>query len=77
VRTLARLGVKGDSAVRTGEPEEEIRAQVAEGKHDLIVLGSPLPRYGDRLELRGLLRRVVEKGLEHPMLVVRSPHRTA
>jgi len=77
VRTLARLGVKGDSAVRTGEPEEEIRAQVAEGRHDLIVLGSPLPRFGDRLELRGLLRRFVERGPELPILVVRSPHRTA
>jgi len=63
--------------VRTGEPEEEIRAQVAEGRHDLIVLGSPLPRFGDRLELRGLLRRFVEAGPEIPILVVRSPHRTA
>jgi len=41
------------------------------------VLGSPLPRFGDRLELRGLLRRFVEAGPEIPILVVRSPHRTA
>ena len=77
VRTLSRLGVQGASCVRTGEPEEEIRAQVSEGKHDLLVLGSPLPRYGDRLELRGLLRHLLERGLEYPVLVVRSPHRTA
>jgi nucleotide-binding universal stress UspA family protein len=77
VRTLSRLGVQGASCVRTGEPEEEIRAQVSEGKHDLLVLGSPLPRYGDRLELRGLLRDLLERDLEYPVLVVRSPHRTA
>jgi sulfate transport system ATP-binding protein len=76
VRTLSRLGVPGASCVRTGEPEEEIHAQVAEGKHDLLVLGSPLPRYGDRMEMRGLLRRLLESGLECPVLVVRSPHRT-
>jgi len=77
VRTLSRLGVQGASCVRTGEPEEEIRAQMNEGKHDLLVLGSPLPRYGDRMELRGLLRNLLERGLEYPVLVVRSPHRTA
>ena len=77
VRTLSRLGVTGAACVRTGEPEEEIRAQVTEGKHDLLVLGSPLPRYGDRMELRGLLRHLLERGLEYPVLVVRSPHRTA
>jgi sulfate transport system ATP-binding protein len=77
VRTLSRLGVQGAACVRTGEPEEEIRAQVSEGKHDLLVLGSPLPRYGDRMELRGLLRHLLERGLEYPVLVVRSPHRTA
>jgi sulfate/thiosulfate transport system ATP-binding protein len=76
VRTLSRLGVEAASAVRAGEPEEQIRAQVAEGKHDLIVLGSPLPRYGDRMELRGVLRRLLDSGVEIPILVVRSPHRT-
>jgi sulfate/thiosulfate transport system ATP-binding protein len=77
VRTLSRLGVQAAACVRTGEPEEEIRAQVTEGQHDLLVLGSPLPRYGDRMELRGLLRHLLERGLEYPVLVVRSPHRTA
>ena len=77
VRTLARLDVPGAASVRTGEPEEEIHAQMSEGKHDLLVLGSPLPRYGDRMELRGLLRHLLERGLEYPVLVVRSPHRTA
>jgi sulfate transport system ATP-binding protein len=77
VRTLSRMGVTAASRVRTGQPEEEIRAQIAEGKHDLLVLGSPLPRYGDRMELRGLLRRQLESGLECPILVIRSPHRTA
>jgi sulfate transport system ATP-binding protein len=77
VRTLSRMGVPAASRVRTGEPDEEIRAQIAEGKHDLLVLGSPLPRYGDRMELRGLLRRQLESGLECPILVIRSPHRTA
>jgi nucleotide-binding universal stress UspA family protein len=77
VRTLSRLGVQAAASVRTGEPEEEIRAQINEGKHDLLVLGSPLPRYGDRMELRGLLRHLLERGLEYPVLVVRAPHRTA
>jgi sulfate transport system ATP-binding protein len=77
VRTLNRLGVTAAASVRTGEPEEEIRAQMSEGKHDLLVVGSPLPRYGDRMELRGLLRHLLERGLEYPALVVRSPHRTA
>ena len=77
VRTLSRMGVAAASRVRSGEPEEEIGAQISEGKHDLLVLGSPLPRYGDRMELRGLLRRQLESGLECPILVIRSPHRTA
>jgi hypothetical protein len=77
VRTLERLGVRAVARVRSGDPEREIRAQLVEGGHDLLVLGSPLPRHGDRLELRGLLRRFFEEGPDRPLLVVRSPHRTA
>jgi K+-sensing histidine kinase KdpD len=77
VRTLEGLGVRAVGRVRSGDPEREIRAQLVEGGHDLLVLGSPLPRRGDRLELRGLLRRFLEEGPDRPLLVVRSPHRTA
>jgi hypothetical protein len=74
-RTFASSGVRAKGCVRTGDPEEQIRAELAEGRHDLLVLGSPLPRHGDRPELRGLLRRVLEEGLDHPVLIVRSPRR--
>jgi sulfate transport system ATP-binding protein len=77
VRTLARLGVHAVARVRTGEPEGEIRAQLDEGEHDLLVMGSPLPRHGDRPEMRGLLRRLLDEGLDRPVLVVRSPRASA
>ena len=73
VRTLARSGVRAVTRVRTGDPEDEIRAQLSEGKHDLLVLGSPWPRYGDRRELTGLLRRFLDGGFDIPVLVIRSP----
>ena len=74
-RTFASSGVRAKGCVRTGDPEEQIRAELAEGRHDLIVLGSPLPQHGDRPELRGLLRRILEEGLDRPVLIVRSPRR--
>jgi sulfate/thiosulfate transport system ATP-binding protein len=77
VRTLARSGVKATTRVRTGDPEEEIRAQLSEGGHDMLVLGSPWPRYGERRELTGLLSRFLDGGFDHPLLVVRSPLQAA
>ena len=75
-RMLERSGIRAVPRVRAGDPEREIRAQLVEGGHDLLILGSPLPRYGDRAELRGLLREFLEEGLDRPLLVVRSSHRT-
>jgi hypothetical protein len=74
-RTLMSSGVRAEARVRTGDAEEQIRGQIVEGRHDLLVLGSPLPRHGDRPELRGLLRRMLEEGLDRPVLIVRSAHR--
>jgi hypothetical protein len=72
-RTLRRLGVPVDTRVRRGGVREEILAQVAEGKHDLLVLGAPLPGRDGRIELGGFVGKLLPETSRLPVLVVRSP----
>jgi sulfate transport system ATP-binding protein len=72
-RTLKRLGVPVATRVRRGAVREEILAQIAEGRHDLLVLGAPLPGRDGRIELGGLVGRLLPGVARLPVLVVRSP----
>ena len=76
-RTLARQGVAASTRIRFGAPREQILLERAEGRHDLLVLGAPLPRAGrQHIDLGGLMARLVRES-EVPVLIVRSPEAAA
>ena len=51
---------------------DEILAELAEGKHDLLVLGTPLPGRGGELSLGGLIEKLLPLTSGLPVLIVRS-----
>jgi sulfate transport system ATP-binding protein len=71
-RTLWRLGVPVSTVIRYGNPREQILAQLAEGQHDLLVLGSPLPGRDGTLRLGGLVGRLLPELKSRPVLIIRS-----
>jgi ABC-type Fe3+/spermidine/putrescine transport system ATPase subunit/nucleotide-binding universal stress UspA family protein len=72
-RTLARMEVPVTTRVRYGRTREEILAQVREGGHDLLVVGSPLPGKDGEIELKGVVGRLLPDLSNLPLLIVRSP----
>jgi sulfate transport system ATP-binding protein len=77
-RTLARQGVAATTRTRFGAPREQILLELAEGGHDLLVVGAPLPSGASgaagagRIDLGGLVARLLRHS-EVPVLIVRSP----
>jgi sulfate transport system ATP-binding protein len=73
-RTLWRLGVTASTRIRQGNVRDEILAELAEGKHELLVLGTPLPGRDGELSLGGLVEKLLPLPLlaELPVLIVRS-----
>src|SRR5262249_21637565 len=71
-RTLTLLGVGSATRVRFGDAAEEIRREIASGDHDLIVMGAPLGSPDRRAGLEGLVARLVNEGLDRPLLITRS-----
>ncbi|HEY0513745.1 MAG TPA: ATP-binding cassette domain-containing protein [Thermoanaerobaculia bacterium] len=72
-RTLRRIGVPVATRIRHGAVREEILAQLAEGEHDLLVLGSPLPGRDGRIDLGAFVGRLLPAVAHLPVLIVRSP----
>jgi sulfate/thiosulfate transport system ATP-binding protein len=72
-RTLRRMGVAVTTRIRRGGVREQILAQLAEGGHDLLVVGSPLPGKDGRIDLGGFLGRLLPAVGHLPVLIVRSP----
>jgi sulfate transport system ATP-binding protein len=72
-RALGRRGVEVTTRVRHGAPRREILAEVAEGKHELLVTGAPLSPRGQPLGLHGLVERLLAAP-PCPVLVVRALH---
>jgi sulfate transport system ATP-binding protein len=72
-RTLRRLGVPVATRIRHGAVHDEILAQIAEGGHDLLVLGAPLPGRDGHIELGGFVGRLLPALPQLPVLIVRSP----
>ena len=72
-RTLARMEVPVTTRIRYGGAREEILAQLAEGGHDLLVVGSPLPGKDGEIELNGVVGRLLPDLSNLPLLIVRSP----
>jgi sulfate transport system ATP-binding protein len=70
-RTLEPLGVTTETRLALGGAEEEILAALADG-HDLLVLGVPLPEGQGEARLEGIVRRLLARSGDAPVLVVRS-----
>jgi sulfate/thiosulfate transport system ATP-binding protein len=71
-RTLQRLGVEAETRIRFGAPREEIFAERSAGGHDLLVVGAPLPGAYGRIDLGGMMGRLLREA-DVPVLIVRSP----
>ncbi len=72
-RALAQRGVPVASRVRRGRVLREIRAELAVGRHDLLVVGAPLPEPGEPARLTGVVARLLAEPLACPVLVIRAP----
>jgi len=72
-RAMARLGVQVEARIRYGAVIDEIHAQVAEGGHDLVVVGVPLPGRAREISLGPLLPRLLPDLGNRPVLIIRSP----
>lgn len=71
-RALGQRGVVARAKVRSGPVEREIRAEIAEGGHDLVVLGAPIDSGRRRsVSLEGPVERLVRHPPPCPILVVR------
>jgi nucleotide-binding universal stress UspA family protein len=69
-------GVPARTLVRQGDPVEEILLEIDEGKHDMLVLGSPLGwAGGPEIAEEGLVGRVLRRRPGVPVLIVRSQER--
>ena len=63
-------GVEAERKVRTGDPAEEILAEIHEGQYDLVVLGSRGLSAVERLLMGSVSRRVCEAA-ETSVLIVK------
>ncbi|HYV85935.1 MAG TPA: hypothetical protein VFB49_08505, partial [Patescibacteria group bacterium] len=72
-RTLTLLGITSQAVIRRGQVRDEVRAQMSEGAHDLLVVGAPLPAGRGRLTLVGIIGALIEDVQDRPVLIVR-PH---
>jgi sulfate/thiosulfate transport system ATP-binding protein len=75
-RALGRRGVEVTTRVRHGTPRREILAEIAEGEHQLLVMGAPVPPRGHPFAIFGLVERLLADK-PCPVLVVRSLHPAA
>ncbi len=75
-RALAERGVTAHSRVRHGSPLVGIAAELAEGAHDLLVVGASLPPVDDHAPRpAGLVDRLLQQPPTVPVLVVQRQTR--
>jgi sulfate transport system ATP-binding protein len=70
--TLAGAGSSATTRVRHGAPLREILAEIAEGGHDLLVVGAPLPDVTGRSSQGGLVGDLLSAPPPCPVLIVRA-----
>jgi nucleotide-binding universal stress UspA family protein len=70
-RTISSAGCKAATRIRFGDVEEEIRAELREGRHEMLVLGAPQFPGGGARRLTGVVARLLERA-HQPVLVVRA-----
>jgi nucleotide-binding universal stress UspA family protein len=57
--------------VRRGVVVQEIRGEMAQGEHNLLVLGAPLADRRGRVALEGVVQSLLEQASQ-PILIVRA-----
>ena len=70
LRTLGERGVTAASAVRHGPVAAEIRAEIAAGGYDLLVVGASLPTVSRQGHLSGPVRELLVSPPPCPLLIV-------
>jgi sulfate transport system ATP-binding protein len=70
-RTVTSAGCKASTRLRFGDVEEEIRRELDEGGHELLVVGAPQALAGSRPRVGGVVARLLEAA-SHPVVIVRS-----
>lgn len=71
-RSLSVLGVSARSVVRRGDVLEEVIREFESGKHEMLVLGTPMERRGGRVSLGALTGGLVERAGDKPVLLARA-----
>jgi len=72
LRTLSGTGVPASSVLRRGVASAEILRELEVGRHDLLVLGTPLESRPGRVLLGGLVGDLLGQALDRPVLLVRT-----
>ncbi|MEO6196227.1 MAG: hypothetical protein ABIS20_24660 [Thermoanaerobaculia bacterium] len=74
IRVLDRkIEIDKEAAAEKAKTAGQVVAQIAEGEHDLLVLGAPLPGRDGRIALGGFVGRLLPEVAQLPVLIVRSP----
>jgi sulfate transport system ATP-binding protein len=71
-RTLALMGVPSRSVVRRGDLVDQILTELADGGHDLLVMGAHAGGAGSRSAVDAMVGALLERGIRKPLLVARS-----
>jgi hypothetical protein len=71
-RTLTALDVPSETMIRSGEPVQEIRHQLAGDEYGLLVLGAPLPGKSGQIALDGVTGELLGSLGDRSILVVRT-----
>jgi len=71
-RTMSLMRVPVMTALRKGDVAEEILREMEAGAHEMLVLGTPPPGREGRIVLGGMVRRLLERTGDRPVLIVRS-----
>jgi sulfate transport system ATP-binding protein len=72
-RAMSARGVPTRTLMRHGHPVSEIIAEVSEGRHDLVVVGAPLPSSGRALTSRAdIVGTLLRTRPNAPLLIVQS-----
>ena len=70
-RTVGSAGCKAATRIRFGEVEEQIRQEMLESRHEMLVVGAPQSHAGAPTRVAGVVARLLLQAT-HPVLVVRG-----
>jgi sulfate transport system ATP-binding protein len=71
-RSMTLLGVPATTRIRSGDVSEQILEELSASKHELVVVGAPLPNLRGELALGRLIKDIVTRCSDCPVLIVRS-----